>query len=349
MLYGFGSVGRATLELALHRPWLRVAAIVGRDPRSEGSAARDVVPGAPKDLRVSTDAEATLRATRPDVALVATNSTLRDVLPQLRSCARAGVAIVCTAEELAYIGPGDSAEADEIIALAHESGVAIVPTGVNPGFVLDYWPLVASGVAWDVERIRAQRIVDVSVFGPRVLAKLGVDYTAEAFEAGVREGTIVGHLGFRESIRLLAASLGRTLPEILIATEPLVAREPVGPPHARVAAGRTMGAIQRATGFVDGEPWIELELTLHVARGQEELRPVDRLEISGRHAVRVTIEPGCGAVMSTAALLVNSIPAALAAPPGVHAPGSLPPPAPWLAAELPTSSHHRLDPGPAYR
>ena len=31
----------------------------------------------------------------------------------------------------------------------------------DPGFVLDLWPLTLTGLAWDVEQIRARRIVDV--------------------------------------------------------------------------------------------------------------------------------------------------------------------------------------------
>ena len=49
----------------------------------------------------------------------------------------------------------------------------------------------------------------------------------------------------------------------------------------------------------------------------------------------VTVDPGCRALLSTAAMLVNGIPHAIAAQPGVHRPGDLPPSAPWLGDEPP--------------
>ncbi len=42
------------------------------------------------------------------------------------------------------------------------------------------------------------------------------------------------------------------------------------------------------------------------------------------------VEPGCRALLSTAAMIVNGLPRAIAAPPGVHRPGDLPAVAPWL-------------------
>ena len=189
VLVGFGSANQAVLELALTRPWLEVVGIVVRSPERDGEAAADRVPGAAAGLRCSTDLAGTLAATRPDVAIVATSTRLVDVLPVLETIAATGTPIVCTAEDLAFIRPDDSPAAARIVALAEEHGMPIVATGANPGFVLDLWPLTLTGLAWDVERLRARRIVDVSVFGPRVRASLGIDVTPEAFAAGLADGS----------------------------------------------------------------------------------------------------------------------------------------------------------------
>jgi hypothetical protein len=47
------------------------------------------------------------------------------------------------------------------------------------------------------------------------------------------------------------------------------------------------------------------------------------------------VDPGYRALLSTAAVLVNGIPQALSAPPGVHRPGDLGLIAPWFADEPP--------------
>jgi 2,4-diaminopentanoate dehydrogenase len=331
VLVGFGSANRAVLELALTRPWLEVVGIVVRSPERDGEAAADRVPGAPAGLQCSTDLAGTIARTRPDVAVVATATRLEDVLGLLETIAPTGTPIVCTAEDLAFIRAADSPVAARIIELARTHAVPIVATGANPGFVLDLWPLTLAGLAWDVERLRARRIVDVSVFGPRVRASLGIDVTPEAFAAGLADGSIVGHAGFPESLRILAAAMGRELERVEVVSEPILADAAISlPDGAVVHPGRTAGADQRATGWFDGQPWLEVSMTLHVDPAAAGLTPTDRIELDGRHGLTVTIDPGCRALLSTAAMIVNGLPRAIAAPPGVHRPGDLPPVAPWL-------------------
>jgi 2,4-diaminopentanoate dehydrogenase len=337
VLVGFGSANRAVLELALTRPWLDVVGIVVRSPERDGEPATDRVAGAPAGLRCSTDLAGTLRAARPDVVIVATATRLVDVLPVLTAVAEIEVPIVCTAEDLAFIRDGDSDAAARIIGLAETHGIPIVATGANPGFVLDLWPLTLTGLAWDIERLRARRVVDVSVFGPRVRASLGIDLTPATFEAGIADGSVVGHAGFPESLRILAAAMGRELERIDVVSSPILAVTPLTLPDGSIVAeGRTAGADQRATGWFGGQPWLDISMTLHVDPPAAGLVPTDEIQLDGRHGLRVRVEPGCRALLSTAAMIVNGIPRAIAAPPGVHGPGDLPPVAPWFGDHPPT-------------
>ena len=336
LLVGFGRTNQAVLELALTRPWLEVVGIAVRSPERDGEPATDRVPGAPPGLRCSTDLAGTIHAMRPDLAVVATATRLVDVLPVLSTIAVTGTPIVCTAEDLAHIRAEDSPEAARIIELAEANRIAVVASGANPGFVLDLWPLTLSGLAWDVERLRARRVVDVSVFGPRVRASLGIGVTPEAFRDGIADGSIVGHAGFPESLRILASAMGRELERTVVVSEPIVATETLAlADGTTIGSGLTTGADQRATGWFGGEPWLEIAMTLHVDPPSAGLRPTDEVEIVGRHGLRVTVEPGCRALLSTAAMLVNIIPRALAAPPGVHRPGDLPAIAPWFGERPP--------------
>lgn len=336
VFYGFGRVGTAALELALTRPWIEVRGIIAGSPASDGRTAAEVVPSAPPDLFVSTDAHATLRRANAAVVLVATRSTIPEILPHLRAAAEAGArAILCTAEELAWSRPARSAEMAAIHSLAAANGTAIVATGVNPGFVLDLWPLVLSGLAWDVRELVARRVVDVSVFAPHTRTRLGVGFTPDAFTQGVADGSISGHVGFPESLRILASAMGRTPERISVETLPVIAETRIELADGVVEAGLTAGASQQATAWVDGTPWIRIELLLHVAPAVAGLRTVDEIQLHGRHDLRVTVDPGCAAIMSTAAQLINGIPRAIEAPPGVYSPGDLAPSAPWLAETPP--------------
>ena len=233
VLVGFGKTNQAVLELALTRPWLEVVAIVVRSPEREREAASKRVAGAPAELRCSTDLIGTIRTTYPDVAVVATSTHLVDVLPVLAAVASTGTPIVCTAEDLAFIRSGDSEAADRIIELASTHRIPIVATGANPGFVLDVWPLTLSGLAWDVQGLRARRVVDVSEFGPRVRSSLGIDLAPDAFRVGIADGTVVGHAGFPESLRILASSMGRELERIEVVSEPILADPTADPARWR--------------------------------------------------------------------------------------------------------------------
>jgi 2,4-diaminopentanoate dehydrogenase len=336
VLVGFGSTNRAVLELALTRPWLEVVGIVVRSPERDGEVAASRVEGAPVSLRCSTDLVGTVRTARPDVAIVATATHLSDVLPVLAAIAPTGTPIICTAEDLAFIRATDSPAAARILDLAERYQVPIVATGANPGFVLDLWPLTLSALAWDVQRLRARRIVDVSVFGPRVRASLGIDLTADAFRSGIADGSVVGHAGFPESLRILATAMGRELERVEVVSEPIVTEVPLTlPDGAVIAAGRTAGANQQATGWFGEEPWLQISMTLHVDPAAAGLAPTDEIHLEGRHGLHVRVDPGCRALLSTAAMIVNGIPRAIAAAPGVLRPGDLPPVAPWLGDHPP--------------
>src|SRR5579862_9530605 len=91
---GVGKVGQAVIELASTKPWLDVVAVVARHESRLGQSVRDIVPSSRTDIMVSSDLGAAT-ALRPDVAIVATSSTLRQVLPVLETLARAGVPAIC--------------------------------------------------------------------------------------------------------------------------------------------------------------------------------------------------------------------------------------------------------------
>jgi hypothetical protein len=335
-LLGFGRVGQATLDLATTRPWIDVACVIAKDPANHGTPVTASVSSAPAGLTVRTDAAAALSAAAAKVVIMATTSRLPAVLEHLRTIAGTGAqAVISTSEELAYIEPDDSPEAAAIHDLAREADLRIVATGVNPGFVLDLWPLALSGLAWDVERIEARRVVDVSVFAPHTRSQLGIGHAPAAFEAGVADGSIAWHLGFRESLRLLCAAMGAPAERVTIETLPVIAERDYEIADGTIATGSTVGASQRAVAWRDGAAWISIELLLHVAPDQDDIRTIDESHIFGRHELHATLDPGAGAILSTAAQLINTIPVALQASPGLYGPGQLRPSAPWLASTAP--------------
>ena len=340
ILFGMGTVGRAALRLARTRQWLHpVGAVIG----SSASARGRIESGEhPADLRWSTDADLLLDQLRPEVALIATRSPVADVKEDIIRCVERGVSVVTSSEEMFYPNVADPAAAGEIEAACRAGGAAVVATGINPGYVFDVLPVVIAGASWDVQRVSVTRMLDCSVFGRTVHRLLGVGYSPAGFEEARRAGIIRGHIGFEESARVIAGVLGKDLDRFEENVQPLIAERPYQLAEYVVSAGETAGVVQDATGWVDGSPWLRFDLSLHVDPQSVGIQTRDHIRIEGENTLNVTIQPGTTSILTTSALLVNTIPSVLSASPGLYTATDLLPAAPWLGAHPPPGIRRRI-------
>ena len=329
VFFGVGSVASAALELCRMRPWIEVAGAVRRSA-AEGAAAR---PPAPvwRGVEIWEDADEMLDQAAPEAAFIATRSPLGEVLPDIERCVRRGVHVVGTSEELAWPDLERPGEAARLERLASEAGVVIAAAGINPGFVFDALPLALAGAAWDVDRILIQRILDASVFGRTIHRALGVGYLEDDFRRAAAERRVRGHIGFPESARALAAGFGLEIDRYEEQVEPIPAVQVHELAEYTIRPPETAGASQLASAWVGGREWLRFELSLHVDPEAAGWEVRDRIRIYGGNEIDLTISPGLSAVMTTSALLVNTLPAALRAAPGFYPAAGLMPSAPWLA------------------
>ena len=340
ILFGMGSVGQAALRLALSREWLHpVGAVIGAS-----ASARERVESAehPADLRLSTDADLLLDELRPEVALIATRSPIADVKDDIIRCVERGVSVVTSSEELAYPDVTDPSATREIEAACRAGGAAVVATGINPGFVFDVLPVVIAGSSWDVRRLAVTRALDCSVFGRTIHRSLGVGYSPAGFEEARRAGVIRGHIGFEESARVIARVMGTELDRFEENVQPMIAERPYQLAEYEISPGETAGVVQDATGWVGERPWLRFDLSLHVDPASVGIQTRDHIRIEGENTLDVTIQPGTTSILTTSALLVNSIPAVLSAPPGLYTAADLLPTAPWLGASPPPGIRRRI-------
>src|SRR5580658_4087048 len=143
-----------------------------------------------------------------DVVVIATTSFLRDVAPDITLALRGGSNVITTAEEAAFPWAYSTEIASDIDDLAKQLGLTVLGTGLNPGFAFDALVLTAASAAWEVTTVRVERVVDLSGFSAAVLQRIGVGYSTERFAEGVANGTITGHIGFPQSMRIVAGALG---------------------------------------------------------------------------------------------------------------------------------------------
>jgi 4-hydroxy-tetrahydrodipicolinate reductase len=319
-------MGSAIARLVCEKPGLALVGICDR-PDSPGSAAlqREL------ECRAGSDLRALAEATHPEVAIQATCSQLADVLCDVEMLLGHGVHVISIAEEMAWPAASSPGQADRLDTLARANGVGVLGTGINPGFVLDLLVVALTGVCAHVESIRAERVNDLSPYGPSVLRAQGVGLTPEAFERGLADGSVVGHHGFPQSIGMIANALGWKIERIEETREPILSRQRRKTGLVTVEPGCAAGCLHSAVAYCRGRPVITLVHPQQLHPQLEGVQTGDLIEIEGSPALRLEGRPEIPGGTATAALAVNMIPRLLAAEPGLKSMTDLPVPAAMLA------------------
>jgi hypothetical protein len=332
LLVGTGQMGSGIARLVLEKEGLELVGAYGRRQERAGiDLGRAIELGHELGIAVGADLAAEITRRRPHIAIQATCSRLDDAMGELSTLICSRVHVISIAEELTYPAATSEAMADEIDRLAAEHGVAVLGTGINPGFVLDLLVIALTGVCSHVRSIVATRINDLSPYGPSVLATQGVGLTPQAFQAGVRNGSVAGHFGFRQSIHMIAARLGWAIERIDEHREPIVARVRRETRFVIVEPGNVAGCLHTAVAYRGGQPVITLVHPQQVHPHLEGVQTGDTIEITGTPNVRLAGSPEIPGGLGTIALAVNMIPSLLRAPPGLHCMADLPVPAAMLA------------------
>ena len=323
---GLGPIGAAVARQVATRSRFTPVGAVDIDPAKSGRDLGEIV-GLDRRLRVpvSGDLRAVIKATRPDVAVLCTSSSLKKVWPHLDAVLALKLPVVSTTEELAYPWWNQRALSKKIDAAARKAKVAVVGTGVNPGFTMDALPITLTGVCEDVRAIAVNRIQDARSRRLPFQQKIGCNLTAAEFQARVDAGT-VRHVGLTESIAMIAAAMGWKLDRVTDEITPVMSKDGISSPLLTVAPKRVCGLIQDGIGYVGGRPIITLHMEAYLGAPES----YDSVEVDGTPKLSMKIAGGVHGDVATASITVNSIPRVLAATPGLHTMRTLPIPS-WTS------------------
>jgi len=314
MLMGLGPIGAGVARQLDSRRNFRIVAAVDIDPAKVGSDLADVVDlGKRTGVRVEPDPVAAIRRARPEVAVLCTSSSLETVWPQIETVLRRRVPIVSTTEELAYPYRTHRALARKIDAAAKKAKVAVVGTGVNPGFAMDALPVMLTAICERVDSVRVERFQDARIRRLPFQKKIGSGLSVEEFAKRVEKKT-VRHVGLTESVAMIADALGWTLDRITDEIRPKVAEIPVSSQFLSVPAGRVCGIVQDGVGYRGGKAVIDLHMEAYLGAPET----YDAVKIDGSPALHVRALGGYHGDVATASITVNTIPKVLAAAPGLH-------------------------------
>ena len=312
--YGLGPIGCRSVQYLTERGHFDLVGAIDSDRQKLGVDVGDLaeLPGQ-LGLRVTDDATNLLREVEAEVVVLTTTSSLEQIRHQVLEIVSCGKNVVSTCEELMYPWLTSPSLAKEIDLAAREQGVSVLSTGVNPGFLMDFLPLVMTGVCRDVEKVTVERIQDAQFRRLPFQKKIGAGLTEREFEERVRAGNL-RHVGLTESMHLLASGLGWRLDKTEDIIEPVIASREVATANLTIEPGRALGVSQIGKGYVGSEEVITLIFRATIG----EPEPRDRVLIQGTPSIDMTIEEGVNGDTATCAIIVNAIPVVIQAPAGLR-------------------------------
>ena len=318
--YGVGPIGASIARLMREKQAIEICGAIDTDPAKAGRDLGEVVgaPDAPWGVKISADAKDVLEQAA-DIVIHSTSSSLPKVMDQLIACLEAESCVVSTCEELSYPYRKYPEAAAKLDATAKDWGVALVGTGVNPGFVMDKLVITLAAVSQQIENAKALRVVDASMRRLPLQKKIGAGMSVEEFRQQVDAG-VIKHVGLPESVAMVADSLNLAVDNITETIEPVIAKEPVRTEFLSVDPGQAAGVHQIARGTAGGKELVYLELQMYVGAKD----PHDTVELQGRPNISLVIPGGSHGDIATASVVVNSIPAILDAPAGLRTARDLP-------------------------
>lgn len=328
IIWGLGAMGKGMAEMLLEKKGVEIVGVVARGSKIGKSMYEflDVERGNRLDV-VMGSYEDVIKENTADVVLICTDSFVKESFDKIKYCVEKKINVISTAEEMAYPKAQEPELSKELHRLAKENNVTILGTGINPGLIMDLLVITLTGACVDVESIKAERINNLSPFGPAVMEGQGVGISLDEFNQRVRENNLDGHVGFPESINMISDALGWKLSQdIELSRAPIVSQVYRKAPNAEVQPGDVAGCNMKGYGYVDGQLKIEM---LHPQQVEPQLEggaTGDYITIKGTPNINMSITPEVPGGIGTIAMTVNMIPNVINARPGLKTMIDLPVP-----------------------
>jgi len=318
--YGLGAIGRAAGKLVTERAGMELVGAVDCSPTFAGRDVGEVLElGRPLGFTVTDTLADTLAEADADAVIHCTGSLFAGVLPQLTEIVAANLCCVTSCEEALFPRFRHPELAEELNTLCVAHGVSVLGTGVNPGFVMDTLATVSTAVCQRVDSVRVLRVVDAGTRREALQRKVGAGMVKADFEKLVAAGQI-GHAGLLESLAFVVTALGWPDAKLAEQVEPVLTTRAIRTKYVALLPGQVAGVRQVARAVLDGREVGRLELQMYVGAEQ----PRDEIDIAGVPPVRVVVTGGTPGDLATPAILVNMVPAVLAAGPGLNTMATLP-------------------------
>lgn len=320
-LWGFGAMASGIARVLLEKEGVTVVGACDIDPRKVGRSIYDLLgveQGERPDAFVTDDISALVNKDKCDICVIATDSFTKKVYPKVCYAVERGVNVITTAEEMSYPMAQDPDLSEAMDILAKSYGVSILGTGINPGLMMDLLAVVLSGCMTRLDKVTCKRINSLSPFGKLVMEEQGIGLTTEEFEKRVQDGTMAGHVGFVQSVGMIAEAVGWKIDKFEQQMSPIVTAVDRRSPHGFAKAGDVAGVNMTGQGYVGNVVKIDM---IHPQQIEPQLGGVqtgDYIVLEGSPAVHMANTPEVDGGEGTIGMTVNMLPFVVAAKPGLH-------------------------------
>jgi len=319
MQIGLGPLGLKVAAFIAERQGLTTIAAVDKNPELIGKSLGTLA-GIDSDVLVVSSVSEALKSGKPDVAILTTVSDMARITPQIEEVLVHGIPMVSTCEELSY--PWDTAPdlAKRIDEKAKQAGVAVLGTGVNPGFLMDTLPITLTAVCQNVTSVKVNRFQNARFRRIPFQKKIGAGLSPEEFEQRKQDGSL-RHVGLTESMQMIAHRMGWKLDKTEDIISPVIAKEEIKTEAMTIPAGYATGVRQVGNGYQNGE--LKIELVFQATVGEPE--SYDEVIIKGNPDIRSRIDGGVNGDVATCAITLNTIPQVLRSKAGLMTMVDIPP------------------------
>lgn len=328
-IWGFGAMGSGMARMLLTKKGVDIVGVCDMHPNRVGKSIYGVLGverGERPEAIIKESIEDVVYEGSCDICLIATDSFTKKAFPKIKYVLEQKINVISTAEEMAYPQAQEPEFAKEIDKIALENGVSVLGTGINPGLIMDLLVVCLTGCMTDVSYIEAKRVNSLSPFGPAVMEEQGVGMSVKAFNKEVEEGTMAGHVGFSESINMIADAIGWKIDKFEQQMKPIATDVDRKSPHGFAKAGDVAGVNMTGQGFVDGEVKIDMIHPQQIEPEMVGINTGDYITIKGLPEVNMSITPEVEGGLGTIAMCVNMIPHVINADPGLKTMIDLPVP-----------------------
>ncbi|MEO1260708.1 MAG: dihydrodipicolinate reductase [Bacteroidota bacterium] len=317
---GLGPLGIKTAQYIAERKGLITVAAVDKSPALIGKDLGQLALGKKNRIIIKENIAAAIKKQKPEVAVLTTVSDIKRIAPQIEEIVSFGIPVVSTCEELSFPFKTAKRLANKINKAATENNVAVIGTGVNPGYLMDSLPTVLTAVCQDVQKVEVNRFQDAKFRRLPFQKKIGAGLTLEEFDKKIENGSL-RHVGLTESMQMIAHRMGWKLDKTEDIIFPVVAKRKITTPAMTIKKGDATGVRQEGNGYINGE--IKIKLIFQATVGEK--KSYDEVIISGTPNIHSKINGGVNGDVATCAITLNTIPQILRAAPGLKTMMDIPP------------------------